>query len=91
MNIHILRLYLNYIRLCLLYLLTILNYIETSYNVYTTMYKCILYRLFYTFHDEEYLYMCMELAPGGELSKLIKTYRNNNIEKGIHISYLYLY
>ena len=29
------------------------------------------YRLYYTFQDEDYLYMCMDLIPGGELRALI--------------------
>lgn len=43
----------------------------------------ILSRLYYTFHDKDYLYMCMDLAAGGELSRLIRREQEKNLAQGI--------
>ena len=39
-------------------------------------------RLFYTFQDTQYLYMCMELAPGGELLRLILHHKELQVSLG---------
>lgn len=40
-------------------------------------------RLFYTFQDESYLYLCMELVPGGELLDLIRAKKDEKQARGI--------
>lgn len=40
-------------------------------------------RLYCTFHDEDYLYMCMDLAGGGELAKYIIAQKTLKISQGI--------
>jgi serine/threonine protein kinase len=40
-------------------------------------------RFYFSFQDADYLYMCMDLAPGGELLGLILHNRSENEEKGI--------
>ena len=41
------------------------------------------HRFHFSFQDAQYLYMCMDLAKGGELQGLISKRLNENIEKGI--------
>ena len=41
------------------------------------------HRLYYTFQDSGYLYMCMDLAHGGELRTYIAQRRGENQDKGI--------
>lgn len=40
-------------------------------------------RLYYTFQDDDYLYMCMDLVPGGELRKLIQDAMKSNQAQGL--------
>ena len=40
-------------------------------------------KLYYCFTDTQYIYMCMDLAPGGELGKVISKAKHANLEKGI--------
>ena len=44
--------------------------------------ELILYRLHYTFQDADYLYMCMDLARGGELRDVISRALSENRELG---------
>jgi hypothetical protein len=43
----------------------------------------LLFRLHYTFQDQDYLYMCMDLASGGELREVINRAVEANKKKGI--------
>jgi 3-phosphoinositide dependent protein kinase-1 len=43
----------------------------------------LFHRLYYTFQDPNYLYLCMEIAKGGELRRLINNFSAANAEKGI--------
>lgn len=40
-------------------------------------------KLYYCFTDSQYIYMCMDLAPGGELGKVISHSKRVNAEKGV--------
>lgn len=41
------------------------------------------YRFFFSFQDAGYLYLCIDLAPGGELLSLITLKLTEKLEQGI--------
>lgn len=51
-------------------------------NMYSN-YMLHLCRLYCTFHDEDYLYMCMDLAGGGELAKYIIAQQKKRSSEGV--------
>lgn len=43
----------------------------------------VMSRFFFSFQDSGYLYLCTELAPGGELTHLINTRAMENLARGM--------
>lgn len=60
-----------------------IKYVMMEKNILSKINSPMIIRLFYTFQDQSYLYMCMELAHGGEFLGLINKYKYENEEKGI--------
>lgn len=59
------------------------KYVMMEKSILSKLNHPFIIRLYYTFQDSGYLYMCMDLAHGGELRSLISSYRQENMKKGI--------
>jgi 3-phosphoinositide dependent protein kinase-1 len=60
-----------------------IKYVMMEKNILSKINSPMVIRLYYTFQDQSYLYMCMELAHGGEFLGLINKYKDENEERGI--------
>lgn len=60
-----------------------IKYVMMEKNILSKLNSPMIIRLYYTFQDQSYLYMCMEIAHGGEFLGLIDKFKNENEVKGI--------
>lgn len=60
-----------------------IKYVMMEKTILAKLNSPMIIRLYYTFQDQSYLYMCMEMAHGGELLGLIDRYKEENEAKGI--------
>jgi serine/threonine protein kinase len=59
------------------------KYVMMEKTILSKLNHPFIVRLYYTFQDSGYLYMCMDLAHGGELRSYISSKRSANQDKGI--------
>ncbi|CAM9351095.1 unnamed protein product, partial [Ectocarpus fasciculatus] len=60
-----------------------IKYVMMEKNILSKLNSPLIVRLFYTFQDHDYLYMCMEIAHGGELLRLIEQFKEKNEAAGV--------
>lgn len=60
------------------------KYVLMEKNILTKVSHPFIVKLFYSFQDTGYIYMCMDLVLGGELRHLIDRYKKLNHDKGIN-------
>lgn len=60
-----------------------IKYVMMEKSILSKLNSPLVIRLFYTFQDQSYLYMCMEIAHGGELLAMIDKFKEENEKKGI--------
>eukprot|EP00602_Paraphysomonas_sp_CaronLab_P002619 CAMPEP_0185019768 /NCGR_PEP_ID=MMETSP1103-20130426/2351_1 /TAXON_ID=36769 /ORGANISM="Paraphysomonas bandaiensis, Strain Caron Lab Isolate" /LENGTH=471 /DNA_ID=CAMNT_0027550241 /DNA_START=367 /DNA_END=1779 /DNA_ORIENTATION=+ len=59
------------------------KYVMMEKSILSKLNNPFIVRLYYTFQDSGYLYMCMDLAHGGELRSYISSQREKNKSRGI--------
>jgi 3-phosphoinositide dependent protein kinase-1 len=59
------------------------KFVMMEKNILSSISHPFIIKLYYTFKDKDYLYMCMDLAAGGELKGLIHRYQQEHEAKGL--------
>ena len=59
------------------------KYVLKEKNILTKVSHPFIVKLFYSFQDTGYIYMCMDLVLGGELRHLIEKQKKANLSKGV--------